>query len=282
MRKARLNVAVFVVAAALTCLCTVAVAAEAPDVLQRAHAWARFGKGAWRRVRIVTENFDVAGRVVNSSVADNLTTLEEITPEGVTLKVATTVEVAGQSFPSPPQTVHQGYAGESIGQTVSRKSLSDETLTVDGRDIPCQAQQIEILGGGNREVIEISYSPAITPTILRFKSTTSDPASGRTVAEALSEVFALDKRVRVLDEPDERRGYRMRQILKSDRGRTTTWSDHVADVPGEVVSHTAQKFDEQGRLIRRTTLELVDYGLDDERGGRDMTRRQRRQQRRAR
>jgi hypothetical protein len=260
-----------------------APAAETDTILQRAHAWARFGKGSWREVRVVTENFDELGNVSNSSVADSVTTLEDVTPEGVVLKVEVTVEVAGQKFPSEPQLVQQGYAGETAGQTVSIKPLDGETLTVDGREIPCQSQQIEILGGGNKEVIQISYSPGTTPTILKRKSTTSDATSGKTVQEAVTEVFALDKRLRVLDEPRERRGYRMRQILKTDRGTTTAWSDHSADIPGEVVAHSSQKFDEQGRLVRRTTLELVDFGGEaDDRGFRDLSRRQRRQQRRGR
>jgi hypothetical protein len=262
-----------------TCLAGLAQAADTPGVLQQAHAWARFGKGSWRQVRIVTENFDAEGKVTSSSTTDNTTTLEEVTPEHVTLKVEVTVEIAGQKFPSPPQLVQQGYAGETAGQTVSIKSLGGELLTVDGREIPCEAQQIEILGGGNKEVIQIAYAPRMTPTILKRKSTTSDATSGKTMQEAVTEVFALDRRLKVLDELGERRGYRMRQVLKSDRGTTTTWSDHVHDVPGEVVAHSSQKLDEQGRLVRRTTLELVAYGVEGDDGYRELPRRGRRHKR---
>jgi len=54
-----------------------AAAAEdaATEVLQRAHAWARFGEGSWRHVRILTETFDEEGNVTSSSVTDNVTTL---------------------------------------------------------------------------------------------------------------------------------------------------------------------------------------------------------------
>jgi hypothetical protein len=252
------------------------------DALQRGHVWARFGVGAWRHVRILTEMFDDQGKVTSSSVADNVTTLEKVGPEGVTLKMEVTVEVAGQKFPSPPQIVQEGYAGETLGQTVSIKPLQDETLTVDGREIACHSQQIEILGGGNKEVVQISYVPDSTPTILRRKSTTSD-ARGETTQEAITEVFALDKRLRVLGEAIERRGYRMRQVLKTARGTTTAWSDHVDNVPGEVVTHTSQKFDPGGRLVRRTTLELVDFGTDKPApDSSELSRRQRRQQRRGR
>ena len=168
------------ICAALVTVCAMhagaAVAADTStdDALQRGHAWARFGVGAWRQVRILTETFDEQGQVTSSSVADNLTTLEKVGPDGVTLKMEVTVEVAGQKFPSPPQFVQEGYAGETVGQTVSIKPLGDEKLTVDGREIACRSQQIEILGGGSKEVVQISYLPDSTPTILRRKSTTRD------------------------------------------------------------------------------------------------------------
>jgi hypothetical protein len=257
-----------------------AAAAEPEPILQRAHAWARFGKGSWRQVRIVTESFDTQGNITDSSITDNRTTLEEVTPEHVSLKVEVTVEVGGKKFPSPPQLIQQGYAGESVGQTVSIKSLAAERLTVDGREIPCEAQQIEILGGANKQVIEISYSPRIVPTILRRKSTTSDVTSGKTLQEALTEVYALDKRLRVLDEPIEKRGYRVRQVLTTDRGSTTTWSVHAHDVPGEVVAESTQKFDDSGRVERRTRLELVGYGVEgDDDSYQDAPRRKRRNKR---
>lgn len=287
MISRRLYRTVWAFAAGWTALAGVAVAAQRAEVLVQTHAWARFGKGAWRQVRIVTENFDDDGKVASSSITDNTTTVEEVTPERITLSVEVTVEVAGKKFPSPPQTVQQGYAGETAGQTVSFKPLEGESLTVDGRQIDCEAQQIEILGGGNKEIIEINFSPRMMPAILKRRSTISDAASGKTTQEALTEVYSLDKRFKLLDERAERRGYRMRQVLKTDRGTTTTWSDHVPDVPGEVVAHTSQKFDDAGKLVRRTTLELVDYGVEpgsqaDSQGDatRDTPRRSRRHKRR--
>ncbi len=283
MQGARSVSRFFLLACATFCVVATTVRADTDEVLQRAHGWARFGEGSWRHVRIITETFDEQGRVTRKSVADNVTTLENLTPEGITLKVEVTVEVAGQRFPAEPQLVQQGFAGEVPGQTVSIKPLDDETLTVDGQEIPCEAQQIEILGDGNKEVIQISYSPQTDPPILKRHSTTSDLDSGETVQETVTEVFALNRRLRLLKEPFERRGYRLRQVLKSDRGMTTTWSDHVVEIPGGVVAHSSQKFDANGQLARRTTLELVDYSARD--GGirfRDLSRRERRKQRRGR
>jgi hypothetical protein len=39
----------------------------------------------------------------------------------------------------------------------------------------------------------------------------------------------------------------------------------VGDVPGGVVSHSSKEVDKNGRLLRRSTLELVDYNIDPDR-----------------
>ena len=142
MNVARFGRGCLIAALSWTVLAAAAVASDDNSVLvlQQAHAWARFKAGAWRHVRIVTDSFDEQGQVANSSTTDNVATLEEVTPDHVTLKVEVTVEIAGQKFPSQPQILQQGYAGETIGQTVSITPLDGERLTVDGREIACEAR----------------------------------------------------------------------------------------------------------------------------------------------
>ena len=260
-----------------------APAAEHDTILRQDHAWARFGKGSWRKVRIVTQSFDEQGNPTDSSITDNKTTVEEVTPERVTLKVEVTVEIAGQRSPSQPQIIKQGYAGETIGQTVSVKSLAPETITIDGQEVRCKTQQIEIQGGVTHEVSRISYSPEHFPAILRRESTMRDAAGTKTMQQATSEVKALGMARRVLNERVPKEAYLVRQEHKNDRGVTTTWSWHVPDVPGEIVDQCSKKVDTQGRLVRRTTLELVGYGTgpsDEDDSFRDGSRRARRARRR--
>lgn len=256
--------------------------AENLGLLQQAHAWGRFGKGAWRHVQIVTENFDEQGRLTNSSTTDNRTTVEEVTPERVTLRVEVTMEIAGQRIPSQSQIIKQGYAGESVGQSVSIKPLDPQVVVVDGREIACETEQIEILGGVSKETSLISYSLRSTPSILKRKTTSSDPATAKTTQESVTEVYALDRPFTLLDEVKIRSGYCVRQVQKNEHGTTTTWSDHVPDVPGEVVSESSKKVDTQGRLVRRSTLELVAYGAEGDESSRDLGARRNRRYKRAR
>ena len=189
MRISRLHIVVLLAMLGQLGIALPAPCAEETGILQQAHAWGRFGKGSWRRVRIVTESFDEQGNLTNSSTTDNKTSLEEVTPDRVTLKVEVTVEIAGQRFLSPQQIIKQGYAGENIGQTVSIKPLQPELLTIAGREIRCETQEIEILGGTNKEVSQICFSPQLTPPILKRKSIVSDAVSGKTTQEAITEVY---------------------------------------------------------------------------------------------
>lgn len=234
--------------------------ADENGLLQQAHAWGRFGPGSWRYVQIITENFDKNGRLINSSTTDNVTTLDEVTRDHATLTVEVTVEIAGQRFPSQPQIIKQGYAGENAGQTVSIKPLNPEALVVDGRQIRCETEQIEILGGASKEISLISYAERLTPPILKRKSTMSDVASAKTTQESHSEVYALDRPIRVFD--GIKNGYCVKLFQKNEHGVTVTWADHVPDVPGEVVAQSSKKLDVEGHVVRRSTLELVAYGVD--------------------
>jgi hypothetical protein len=66
----------------------------------------------------------------------------------------------------------------------------------------------------------------------------------------------------VLDEREPKDAYLVKVEQRNDRGVTTTWSWHVPDVPGEIVDQSSKKLDNEGRLVRRTTLELVGYGAE--------------------
>ncbi len=288
LRASKLILLGLVVLVGLLAASARAPAAELNALLQQSHPWARFGQGAWRQVRIVTQSYDEGGQLSDTSVTDNKTTVVEVTPDRVTLEVEVTVEVAGQRFPSQPQIIKQGYAGETLGEMTSAKALDPETITIDGQEIRCESQQIEIVGGVTREASVISFAANRQPAVLRRKSTMSDAAGTKMMQEVTSEVKSLDMARRVLGEREPRTAYLVRLEQKNDRGTTITWSWHVPDVPGEVVDQCSKKIDEAGRLVRRTTLELVGYGRSEvdevETQGKfgEPSRRSRRQQRRGR
>ena len=242
----------------LVVLCSATLHAEDRSALQIYHPWGRFHPGSWTQLRQITETLDTSGRVVSLSTTDTRTTLVQVTADGVTLKVDVTVELAGKRLANPPQTIKQGFAEQSPGQTVSLKQLGATELAIDGKKIPCQAEQLEIIGGGQRRLVSVNYSDN-RPHILRKVSTSSSLPSGTTTSELTSEVIALDMPYKILNETKQ---VCYVKTVQKQEGTTTTVSVHAESVPGEIVSHTSKKIDAGGQLVRRSTLELVDYRVE--------------------
>ena len=56
----------------------------------------------------------------------------------------------------------------------------------------------------------------------------------------------------------------VKTVQKKATGTVTTLAVVLPDVPGGVFSHSSKDVDKSGRVVRRSTLELVDYGAEPE------------------
>jgi hypothetical protein len=229
------------------------------------HVWGRFDPGTWKRVRIVTETMDDHGAVADTTMTETKTTLERADAKRLTLRIEATVDVAGKRFECQPQVVDYGYYGEAANESTETKSLGAEPLTVDGRQVFCRIEQVVASIGQQRQVTEMFLSDAVEPFVLKrvtavFKrdgtenSTLQDP-------ETTSEVIALEVPYKVLH--DVKSTALERTIQRTARGANVTLDVTSVDVPGGIVSRTSKEMDTQGRLLRRSTLELVDYQIVD-------------------
>ena len=57
------------------------------------------------------------GQVTTVSTTETRTTLDEVTPEGVTLRVEVTMEVAGKHMATQPQIIRQGFSARPPART---------------------------------------------------------------------------------------------------------------------------------------------------------------------
>lgn len=236
------------------------------EITRQMHPWARFEPGAWKLVRIVTDTFDENGSI--SSVTETKTTLSEVGTGDVTLLVEVSVEVAGKQFDAEPQEVHQGFSGEPADDKAKVSEKGTAQLDIQGRKINCKIQQIELESPAGKTVTQVYYSETVAPYVLKRESKTTD-AEGKVVSETTVEVIALDVPTNVL-----RGGIRpaahLKAVNKTAKGTTTTLAVVCMDVPGGVVCHSLKEMDESGRMVRRSLLEVVDYGFtpdDQDRGG---------------
>ncbi len=226
------------------------------------HVWGRFDPGTWKQVRIVTDTLNDRGEVVDTTITEAKTTLVRADAKRLTLRIEATVEVGGRRFESPPQTVDYGYYGESATEPTELKSLGSEPLTVDGRQVPCRIEQVVATEGRQKQVTQLFLSDDVEPYVLK-RETRFFTADGKSLdnPQTTVEVIALDMPYNVLNEVKST-AYE-RTIQRGPRGANITLDVTSVDVPGGIVARTSKELDSQGRLVRRSTLELVNYHVVD-------------------
>jgi hypothetical protein len=239
----------------------VGAAGEQAAVPPRLHPWGRFERGAWKLVQVITETLDGQGEVVSTSTTDTKTTLTDIDQDGVTLEIQTCMEVAGKRFQAEPQTVRQGFHGEVLDPNLKVKDPVNGEVLIEGEKVACQVRQLELVDANGKTDIRLYYVTTKPPYVLRRQSVARDP-NGEKLSETSVEAIALDMLVKVQGEIY--RGSYVRTVHQNAKGTATTLAVVVSEVPGGVVRHSSKEVDASGRLVRRSTLELLDYNVNPE------------------
>ncbi len=235
---------------------------EAARISPKHHPWGAFKPGAWKLVRVITETLDNKGFVTSTSITETKTTLMKVGNDGITLGVVVCVEVAGKRFDPEPQTVKQGLYGETVGRELKCTELPAGRVTIEGSDIPCKVIQCEFSGPSSKIVTKIYYSAAISPHILRREGRTTDLTGKNTLSETSVAVVVRNMPCKVLAEI--KTASFVKAVQQHLKGTITTWSQTSTDVPGGIITQSSKELDRSGRMIRRSTLELLDYGLEPE------------------
>ncbi len=227
-------------------------------ITRKHHPWGRFEAGAWKRVQVVTETFDDERTL--TSTAETKTTLQEIADDGVTLLIESVVEVGGKRIQAEPQTVKQSWHGEPANQDVKISHLGDGEVVIQNRKIPCKIQQLELTGPASKTTTKIYYSDTFEPFILRRETVKKDAEGNTQFGETTAEVVGVDVPCRIL--ANVRKTFDVEVVHKHTKGTTTTSAVTSMLVPGGVIYQTSKEYDGEGRLIRRSTLKLLEYGLE--------------------
>jgi hypothetical protein len=227
------------------------------------HPWGRFegNKGAWKRYRVVTETVDAGGQVVNTSVTETKTSLEDADDEGVTLRVESVVEIAGKRLASEPRKVRQSLRGDWAGGKVAVRSVGHGQVSIEGQTISCRVEEAEFDAPNGKTAMRTYYSRFLPPYVLRRESKTTAP-DGKTLEETTFRVLSLDRPCKIV--PHIRRAAWVEAVSTTPNGSTVTRAFTSMQIPGGVVCHTADELDTNGRLVRHSSLVLIDFGLEPE------------------
>lgn len=244
-------------------LAPVACLADEAGLTKDLHPWGRFdgNKGAWKRYRVITETVDAAGQVTNTSVTETKTSLEEADDEGVTLRVESIVEIAGKRLPAEPRKVRQSLRGDWARGKVVVRSVAADQVAIEGQVVSCRVEEAEIDGPNGKTITKTFYSRFLPPYVLKRESKTTAP-DGKTVEENSFRVLSLDRPCKVV--PHVRRAAWVEAVSTTPNGSTVTRAFTSMQVPGGVVCHTADEMDANGRLVRHSSLVLIDFGLEPE------------------
>jgi len=223
---------------------------------RRFHQWGRFRPGSWVVVRQGCETLDRDGRVVNNAVTETRSTLATADDNAVTLHVQASLEIGGKKIDGTPQTLREGLGG-GAPDVAGPIDLGEESVVVQGRSYRCNVQQTETLVEGRKRIVKTWFAPHVAPYVLRKLTTTRNAATDEVVNETQMEVVALSVERRILARL--RPVAEVRIVERHDRGQTRARAFYCPDIPGGIVSQTAEEFDAEGKLLRRTNVELVDF-----------------------
>jgi hypothetical protein len=235
--------------------------AQTAAVSHKHHPWARFKPGAWARVKKHIREFDAQGNV-QSSTTETKTVLTQVDADGCTIQLQVTIEVAGKRFNAQPRQVRLGLYGETNGDQAVVRKLRSEPVDVGGKPVPCEVLEATIHREDKQVVSLIWYCPSKAPFILKRTTKLTDEEGGVVQKEANESLIAVDMPHKVVSEAKSTAYFRT--VETHAKGSTVTLEVRCVDVPGGVVAHSSKELDDKGKVVRQSTLELLEYGFEEE------------------
>lgn len=235
--------------------------AQVPDATESIgdkHAWAQFGIGSWKLVRVYTETLGANGQVESASITETKATLDKVDETGYSLKVEVTVEVAGKRFQAAPKYVAYGYHGELHGQLVEVKQLGNGQAEICGHQYATGSRRILINSDTAQSISTVEYSDTVAPYYLKRTTESIDNETKTRNYHSVVEVVAVDMPEKVLTEVKSAAHVKTIETFGNGTSKITL-EVHCESVPGGVVSHTSKQLSADGKITQRSTLDLVDY-----------------------
>ena len=211
-------------------------------------------------VRVVTETFEEAGTL--TSTTETKTSLEEIHEDGVTLLITMTIGLKGKQLDNPAQSVKEAFHGGLASHKAVVKNLGDAVVNIQGRGIHCKIEQVEVSTPTGKTTTKIYYSDSVEPYVMRRESVKTDPDGETVISETTVEVTEFNVPCGIF--PGLSRVTHVKATHKHAGGTTEKLSRVSTAVPGGIVWQTSKELDENGHLVSRSTLDLVDWGLRPE------------------
>ena len=246
----------------LLLLASARVTAQDDSPSRSRHLWGSFKVGSWKRLRKLTETLDGDGKIVSTSSAETTVTLTNVNDMCFTRRSEVKLEVAGKVFQAEPRIFEAGYFGQAVNAKVHEldKQRSGKFF-IDGRSFETQIRTFNVRDDASSNQIEQYYSEELFPHVLRSATKTLGANGEPGESTSVSTVIAVNMPYKVLTET--KLAWYLKTIRQVTNGKEVTLEIYCEDIPGGLVAHTSKMIDANGRVMERSTLELLDYGIGD-------------------
>lgn len=226
---------------------------------RRAHPWGRFMPGAWRTVSTETVVFGRDGKELERTLSEASTEFVTHDASKCTLRVESSTVIPGSEIVSAPKEVTLPFDPE--GDTEVTK-LKDEFVTIEGMKHRVEVRQAKLTDKSSERLMTVHFTKDDDPRILKRETKVVAANSSEVQAVTSTQVVKLDVVREVAGE--NRKTREVRTVYTHPTGKVETIEYLCDDVPGEMVYQESKEFDAAGNLTRSSTVELTDFGKDND------------------
>ena len=224
------------------------------------HWWGPCGVGSWKKVRVVTDILDSKGKVTSTTKSVTTTTLMKADRRDYVLRMEVEMQLGEKRFVAEPRTVTRNFFFGDNQKARFVQTGRTANLKINGHTIPGTIREVTLNSEKGQRVSSVHYSAQNPPYVFKRKTTASD-GKGQLQYTTEMDVNEYGIAHKVLGE--SKRVCHIKTVHAQDKLITTTNEVYCPDVPGGVIAHTSKTTDQAGNIVRRSTLELIDYAIGD-------------------
>ena len=229
------------------------------------HGWGRFKPGSWKTVRVISDMLDAEGNVTSTTKTETTTTLLEKKGNSYTLEVEVTVEIGDRRITSEPKQIKRNFSVNGDSKINIKRQGKVDDLDFNGTAIPVDKLEVTLRGDIGRRYSVVLASKDVAPFIFRRDTVLYDTENKQQYRTQVS-VDEHGLAHKVLGET--KTVCHLKTVHTQNKKVTTSDETYCADVPGGIIAHRSTETNENGKVTRRSTLELIDYGTKDNTGRR--------------
>ena len=219
------------------------------------HAWARFEKQSWKTTKILTDLVDEAGNITSTVRRETTTRLLEANETDFILGVESTVQIGEQKVNHSNHKIKRNInvKGEGFSKTVDTG-----TLKIGEQEFNVEIQLVTLQTKQGKRVSRLTFCKDTMPHVLKRVTTFYDKKA-MPVYTTTSQVTSFDVKRDILGEEQTV----CRIVTNHSENGTTSVTNEIycAKVPGGIVSQKIIEKNADDQIVRRTTLELIDYAI---------------------